>query len=170
MIIRLSMKLASKIKSGKLDEIPMDENPLADWSANLFTANRSQYILLCNTKTIYCCLMYGKGITNDCIFIERALSSIREFMEHAGGKSHSHVYQQKIAPATATVRFAKALNRSVIGCMNDHVYGAKVFLELDLSNHDIASKLNDTPMSALIDANGRKYASPKEAFRFLLEK
>lgn len=166
MIIRLSMKLASKIKAGKLDELPMDENPLADWSATIFTANRSQYILLCNTKTIYCCLMYGKGISNDCIFIERALSTIREFMEDHGNLG---MYQQKIAPATASVRFAKALNRSVIGCMNDHVFGAKIFLDLELSNPDIASKLNETPMSSLIDAKGRKYASPKEAFKMLME-
>ena len=165
MIIRLSTKLASKIKAGKLGEIPMDESPLADWSATLFTANRSQYILLCNTKSIYCCLMFGKGITNDGVFIKRSLSTIREFM---GDHGQSHVYQEKIAPASASVRFAKALNRSVIGCMNDHVFGAKIFLDLELSNPDIASKLNETPMSSLIDANGRKYVSPKEAFKLLL--
>lgn len=161
------MKLATKIKAGKLDEMPMDENPFADWSANLFTADRSQYILLCNTKSVYCCLMFGKGISNDCVFIERALSTIREYME---GDGQSFTYQKFIAPSTATVRFAKALNRSVIGCMNDHVFGAKVFLENELSNDDIASKLNETPMSALLDANGRKYASPKEAFKLLLGK
>jgi len=32
MIIRLSQKLCTKIKAGKLSEIPPDENPYADWS------------------------------------------------------------------------------------------------------------------------------------------
>jgi hypothetical protein len=60
--------------------------------------------------------MYGKGITNDIDFIVRALSSIREFMEDEG---QGAAYERFIAPASASVRFAKALNRSVTGSMND---------------------------------------------------
>ena len=33
MIFRLSQKLCTKIKAGKLSEIPLDDNPFADWSA-----------------------------------------------------------------------------------------------------------------------------------------
>ena len=38
MIIRLTQKLATKIKAGKLGEMPLGENPFADWSCHLFTA------------------------------------------------------------------------------------------------------------------------------------
>ena len=112
MIFRLSQKLAKKIKAGALDTVALDENPYADWSAHPFTANRAQYIILSNTKSLYSCVMYGKGITDDSVFIERALSTIREFTEDDG---QAFVYQRFIAPASGTVQFAKALNRTVTG-------------------------------------------------------
>lgn len=61
MIFRLSQKLATKIKEGKLPEISLDENPYADWSCHLFTVDCTQYIILSNTKSLYSCVMYGKG-------------------------------------------------------------------------------------------------------------
>lgn len=118
MIIRLSQKLNKKIKAGPLDTVTLDENPYADWSAHLFTVDRTQYIILSNTKSLYSCVMIGKGITDDSVFIERALSTIREFTEDDG---QAFVYQRFIVPASGTVQFAKALNRSITGSMNDHV-------------------------------------------------
>ncbi len=64
--------------------LPWVGNPYADWSCHLFTADRSQYILMSNTKSLYSCVMYGAGITDDSRFIERVLSTIREFMENDG--------------------------------------------------------------------------------------
>ena len=114
MIIRLSEKLCTKIKVGKLKEMPLDENLYADWSANLFVVDRTQYIILSNTASLYSCVMYGKEIKNDSWFIQRALNSIREFMDADGCED---VYLNQIAPSTRTVCFAKALNRQVIGSM-----------------------------------------------------
>ena len=108
MILRLSQKLAKKIKVGPLDTVPLDENPYADWSAHLFTAVRTQYIILSNTKSLYSCVMHGAGISNDAVFIERAFSTIREFMEADG---QEFAYRRFIAPASGPVQFAKALNR-----------------------------------------------------------
>ncbi len=112
MIIRLSQKLCTKIQAGKLKEMPLDGNSYADWSANLFVVDRTQYILLSNTATLYSCVMYGKEIRNDSWLIQRALNSIREFMEADGCEE---VYLNRIAPTTRTVSFAKALSRQVIG-------------------------------------------------------
>ena len=163
MILRLSQKLNTKIKAGTLGDIPLDENPYADWSAHLFTADRTQYIIMSNTKSLYSCVMYGKGITDDNRFIDRALSTIREFMEDDG---QSFVYQRFIAPASGTVSFAKALNRSVTGSMNDLIKFAKMWLtEGDLSPHDTGFKLNDMPMSAL--GKPRGYGHPREVFKLL---
>src|SRR5215471_16537246 len=102
MIFRLSQKLSAKIKAEVLATLPLDENPLADWSAHLFVAERTQYILLSNTKSLYSVVMYGKGVTNDSDFIQRALSSMRAFMEADG---QGAAYERFIAPDSATVRF-----------------------------------------------------------------
>jgi len=61
MILRLSQKLCTKIKAGPLPAMPLDENPYGDWSCHLFTADRTQYIITTNTKSLYSCVMYGKG-------------------------------------------------------------------------------------------------------------
>ena len=44
MILRLSQKLCTKIKAGQLSDMPLDENPFADWSAHLFFVGRTQHI------------------------------------------------------------------------------------------------------------------------------
>ena len=160
MIFRLSQKLNTKINAGTLGAQALHENPFADWSAHLFSADRTQYIIICNTKSLYSTVMYAKGITNDNQFITRALGGIREFMEDDG---QEFTYQSLIAPACASVRFGKALSRSVTGSMNDLVYHATMWLtEGALSPHDVGFKLNDIPFSPL------GYANPREAFKSLL--
>lgn len=52
MILRLSQKLNTKITAGKLKKMPLDENPYADWSCHLFTADRTQYVILSNTPSL----------------------------------------------------------------------------------------------------------------------
>jgi len=167
MILRLSQKLNTKIKAGKLAEMPLDENPYADWSCHLFTAERMQYIMLTNTPSLYSCIMYGKGITNGGTFIERALDTIREFTADDG---QQFLYRQFIAPSSSNVNFAKALNRSVTGSMCDHIHAAKFMLEDDLAPSEIAYQLNKTPMSALVGPDGQKYGYPREVFVNLVDR
>jgi uncharacterized protein DUF6933 len=164
MIFRLSQKLNIKIKAGPLESLPLDENPFADWSAQSFVADRTQYILLSNTKSLYSLAMFGKGITGDSGFIERALSNIREFMESDG---QEFVYHRFIVPATDSVHFAKALDRSVTGSMNDMTKHATYWLaQEDISPFDIGFKLNEIPMSALA-RSGSPYGLPRKAFKAL---
>lgn len=166
MIFRLSQKLNNKIKAGTLHPLPLNENPFADWSAHLFVADRTQYVLVSNTKSLYSTVMYGKGVTNDNQFIQRALDSIREFMKEDG---QEFTYQRLIAPASASVRFAKALNRTVTGSMNELIEHATVWLsEGELSPHDVGFKLNGTLLSALAKNKSDCYGKPREAFKSLL--
>lgn len=161
MIFRLSDKLKAKIKADTLGALPLHENLLADWSAHLFVAGRTQYILLSNTKSLYSTVMSGRGITDDSDFIDRALSSIRECLEAEG---QGAAYDRLIAPASASVRFARALDRSVTGSMNDLVKHAAFWLaEGELSPHDVGARLNGIPMSALKSADSG-YGFPKDVF------
>ena len=163
MILRLSQKLNTKIKAGTLKPMPLDENLYADWSCHLFTADRTQYILVSNTQSLYSCVLYGKGITNDSVFITRVLSSLREFMEDDG---QSSIYQKFVAPDSSTASFAKALNRSVAGSMNDLIGHAIGRLEYgDIAPHDLGFELNDTLLSAIAVSKSEGYGKPSEAFR-----
>ena len=159
MIFRLSNKLATKLKLSTPRPLPADSNPFADWSGHLFTADRTQYLIVTNTPSLYSTVLFAKGITHDSLFIDRALSAIRDVMVDDG---FEFIYRRLVAPATKTVRFASAMNRSVTGSMNDLIYHAKVWLtEDDLSPFDVSFKINDMPMSAL------DYRKPREAFKAL---
>ena len=109
--------------------------------------------------------MYGKGITNVGRFIERALSTIREFMADDG---QQFAYRKFIAPASGTVQFAKALNRSVTGSMKELILTAEMWLsEAQISPHDVSFKLNDILLSALATEGSHGYSKPNEAFKLL---
>jgi len=165
MILRLSQKLATKIKAGTPKVLPQDENPYADWSCHLFTADRTQYIILSNTTSLYSCVMYGKGVSDGNRFIERVLCTIRDFTEDDG---QAFVYQRFIAPASATVSFAKALNRSVTSSMNELITFAKVSLENgEFAPHDVGHELNNVLLSCLANETSGGYGKPNEAFKLM---
>jgi hypothetical protein len=147
-----------------LRALPPHENPLADWSAHLFVAGRTHYLLLSNTRSLYSTVLYGKGVTTDSHFSGRSLGGLREFLEADG---QAFAYRRHIAPAAASVRFAKALDRSVTGSMNDLLRHATYWLAGgDQSPFDVGFRLNDIPMSALA-SGGSPYGKPREAFRAL---
>jgi len=161
MIIRITQKLSKKIKVSPAESLPLDPNPFADWSANLFTADRSQYILLTNTASLYSILMPGRGISNDGIFLDRASETIREFLVEDG---FEEAFKRWIATAGGGVQFSKALNRSVTGSMNDLIYLSKVrMIEQGMSLHDASVEANDTPMSAI------EFTFPREEFLKMIE-
>ncbi len=159
MILRLTDKLAKKIKETELLAAPPDPNPFADWTARLFTADRTQYVLVSNTASLYSTIFYGKGITNDNRFIHEVIDSIRDIMEHDG---LDQAYEKYFAPETGQVLFSKAVNRSVTGSMNEMIFRAKWHLADDeMSPFDVSLRLNETPMSYL------KYGHPREAFALM---
>ena len=161
MIFRLSQKLDARIKGGTLASLPLEENPLADWSAGLFLVGRSPYILVTNTMSLYSTVLPGKGITDEKSLVEGTSNGIREFLEADG---HQGVYERSIAPLLGSVRFAKALNRSVVGSMNDLAKMASFYLEQgDFSLIEISSRLKDTPMTGLKHA-GSTHGFPRDVF------
>jgi hypothetical protein len=106
--------------------------------------------------------MYGKGISDDSTFIDRALTNIREFMESDG---LGLLYHRLIVPATAVIRFAKALDRKVTGSMNELVMSAIDDLaDGEMSPFDVGAKLNETLLSA-IATDGSGYGHPRDTFK-----
>ena len=159
MIVRLTAKLGKKIGVSPSRSLPPDANPFADWSAHLFTAERVQYIIITNTASLYSMVMYGKGITDDCTFLQRVTSYMGEFLRDDG---HAFIFEKLIAPETARVSFSKTLNRAVTGSMNDLVFHGKILLiEGELCPYDVSFRLNEMPMSYL------KYVCPRMAFAAL---
>jgi hypothetical protein len=113
-------------------------------------------------------VFHGKGSSDDSRFIERALTNIREFMVDDG---QEFIFRRFIVPASGTIRFGKALNRSVTGSMNEMVAHAKYWLsEVGMSPGDAGTKLNEMPMSAIGDEEADSYGIPREVFKKLADR
>ncbi|PKN69046.1 MAG: hypothetical protein CVU54_12100 [Deltaproteobacteria bacterium HGW-Deltaproteobacteria-12] len=161
MIFRLTIKLSKKIEIAPLPVIQFDENrnPILEWNAHLFTAQRTQYIILTNTASLYSILMYGRGITNDKSFVREALSCMHEFMIIDGNKE---IFENVIEPESQMIYFSKIIDRRVSGSMNDFIFQAKLYLsEGHKQPFDVSFMLNESPMSYL------NYSKPKIEFRKL---
>jgi len=161
MIIRLTAKLAKKIKDNPTTTLPRAPNPFADWAANLFTAERTQYIILTNSASLYSVIFYGRGITEFDIFIDLALAALSDHMHDAG---HGEIFDKHIAPLAGKIAFSRTGDRSLLGSMNDHIRCAKAYLEHeDESPFTVSCRLNKTPMGAL------DYRYPKDTLEQLAE-
>ena len=161
MILRLTLKLAKKIGIAPLPAIPFDEirNPILDWNANLFTVQRTQFIILTNTASLYSLILHGRGITNDKQFVREALRSMKEFMTL---DANEIMYENFIEPESKIMYFSKIIDRRILGSMNDLIFQAMVYLnEGQKSLFDVSCMLNKTPMSYL------NYSNPKIEFRKL---
>jgi hypothetical protein len=162
MIIRLGNTLARKIKETDLPSLSADPNPLVDWSARLFTADRLQYILISNTASLYSLIIYGKGVTDENALLREITDNMREVMEKDRVGS---IYEKQVAAQATRFRFVKALNRSVTGSMNEFVFQAKWHLiEDELSPYDVSFRLIETLMSYL------EYRRPREAFQSMAQR
>ncbi len=160
MIFRPTHKLARKIGVALSERLPLDANPFADWSANLFIFERVQHVILTNTASLYSMLMLGRGITDDSRFLDRAVTCMREFMSD---DRNEDLFREFVMPHAGMALFSKSLDRSVLGSMNELVYLAKWHLADGLSLAGASRQVNHTPMSPL------RYRNPREAFRSLKE-
>ena len=105
-------------------------------------------------------MIFGAGITDKNKLLTRMMNSMEELMRHDGDE---FIFDLLIAPSASTLSFSKALNRAVIGSMNDLVFQSKVFLiEGGLSPFDASIKINETPMSYL------KYSNPRDEFKKMM--
>ncbi len=80
------------------------------------------------------------------------------------------VYQRFMVPASGTVKFARASNRSVTGSINELIKFAEYMLaDDDISPFDAGFRLNDILLSALGSGKSSPYGKPNEAFKLMAD-
>ena len=159
MIFRLTQKLAKKIKVTPAAVLLPHDDPLLDWTSNLFMVSRWQCLILTNSASLYSVVIPGKGVPNEKAFAEQGLRALRENLARDGFLTF---FETRIAPAAHSVSFCKAGDRSVLASMNQLVYQAKIdLIEMGYPLPFVNRRLNRTPMSKL------KYRYPVEGFAIL---
>jgi len=160
MILRLTRTLNTQLKGGTLAALQLHENPLLDWSVRLFVVEADEYFLLCNTPSLYCVVLDHAEIVNANQFSERVGGVFQAVLAGAGRGADDH--------EVGSVRFAKYLDRSVTGSMNELAAHATAFLaDGGLSVHEVGVRLNDILLSALASGSS-KYGRPRDEFAALV--
>lgn len=79
-----------------------------------------------------------------------------------------HVYENQIIPATNIIEYAKALNRSVTGCMNELIQTAIYSVAVrGMEPIDVGTVLNGVLLSTL-KTEDSVYGCPNDAFQAML--
>ncbi|MFC1559246.1 DUF6933 domain-containing protein [Gemmatimonadota bacterium] len=150
MILRLSAKLSKKLSLFPQASMPLADNPFLDWSGHLFRANQRHHIILTNTPTLYSVLFLGLGITNQGAFEKWVMKELLSYLRYDDKET---IFTEYIAPYFQGILYSKALNRSVVGSVNDLVFNAKYCIEeQDMSLQETADFINDMPMSYILEA------------------
>ncbi len=161
LIFRVTQKLATKLKIAPTVALPRAADPLTDWTANLFVADRCQYIIVTNSATLYSVIFPGRGITKPEHFIERAYEAlVRQMIKDGCGA----LFKERIIPAGDEVVFIKTGDRKVMGSINDLVRCAQAHIEYGGDTpEETSDKIVETPMGAL------KYGRPRDEMRTLAD-
>ena len=161
MIIRPTLKLAKKLHEPELPSaLGPARDPLLDWHAALFVANRHQYMLAMNTFSLFSVVLPGSGIVDLGSFLDEVLAGMRATMAHSG----LFLYSSRIAPNAGRVSICKTLGPSPLGSLNDMVWHAKGHLTYNtLSPIDAGLRLNNMPCGPL------NYRTPLEFIREMVQ-
>jgi len=163
MILRLPQTLNARLGGGHVAALASHANPLLDWSVRAFVAGTKAYVLLSNTRSLYSAVLDGVPGETRSQLAGRVAGAVLAILDGAG--QFAGVGSDL---ATESVRFAKALDRSVTGSMNELVAYAEMLLaDGDLSVPEVDLRLNDFLLSAAA-GEGEKYGTPQAAFAALV--
>lgn len=147
MVLRLTKKLADKLKIKSLPEYDDKVSAFDEWYGHLFTAGRIQYMLFTNAYSLYSTLLPGKGINNIKSFFEMAGYCLSEILKEAECENMSGRF---INNKIEIIDVCKTNNRGILGSMNDMIAHSKFYLlEYHLTPVEISTRLNEMPYSYL---------------------
>jgi len=166
MIARLSMRLARKVKLTTLESLPLHDDALLDWSMQMFDFDRKLHVIISNTRTLYSAVFLGGRISTPHALLITGLQAIGEQLE---ADLLLEPYQQRCTSGSSVVTYAKSLNRSVTGSINEQIIRATNALADEENLFVTGSDVNHNLLSMLKDKHGRKYGRPYDVMTRLLE-
>lgn len=146
-VLRPTLKLARQLNLGPLPDAAEATNTHCDWCVRPFGVGRIHYLIFTNTASLFSFVTRKKGVTN----AKTLFGAFRTVLEdYLCATEREGIFKQMIAPAVGECTFARCLDRSVVGSMNDLVFQACCYIEpADLHPFEIFDRLNSAPMGAL---------------------
>lgn len=158
MHLHITNKLQQKLHVPMATAFPGVDVRYLRWYANLFRANRLQYILTTHATSLYSVVLPGRGITDGATYLQ-ALWPALEWQLALDGMTA--LYERHIAPHRDGVVFVKTADRSVLGSMTDMARVVAVRLERvdpHLTPLQLGADLNGIPFKSI----GYRY--PRKVF------
>ena len=157
MVLRLTRKLADKLKLKSLSESDDQVSAFDEWYAHLFIASRTQYMLYTNAYSLYSVLFPGKGINDIKTFFETAIHCLSEALKKDGFEI---MVGRFITDKIEIIDVCKTNNRGILGSMNDMIAHSKFyFSDYKMTPLEISKRLNEMPYSYL------KYKNPSAVLK-----
>ena len=152
MVLRLTRKLADKLKIRSLPECDEEGFVIDEWYGHIFIADRTQYMLFTNAYSLYSVLFPGKGINDINTFFETATQSLSDTLRKDGFEIMvGRFFTDKIE----IIDVCKTNNRGILGSMNDMIAHSKFyFSDYKMTPSEISRRLNEMPYGYL------KYKNP----------
>jgi len=166
MIIRISQQVGRKVKIRELATVGMHDDPLRDWSIQTFVFERKQHVIICNTATLYSAVCLSGALNKPHALVVAGLQAIGEQLEF---DLLLDAYQTFSTPGSAVVTYAKSLNKTVTGSINEQIILATNALARGKNLFDTSGYLNRNLLSILKDEHGKKYNRPFDVMTRLLE-
>ncbi len=147
MVLRLTKRLADKLKIKSLPEYYDQVSAFDEWYGHLFKADRTQYMLFTNAYSLYSTLLPGKGINNIKSFFEMAGYYLFEALKE---DNCENMIGRLITNKIEIIDVCKTNNRGILGSMNDMIAHSKFYLlEYQLTPIEISTRLNEMLYSYL---------------------
>ncbi|MBE0551686.1 MAG: hypothetical protein IH619_04825 [Ignavibacterium sp.] len=157
MVLRLTRKLADKLKIKSLSEYDDKVSAFDEWYGHMFIADRAQYMLFTNAYSLYSVLFTGKGINDIKTFFETVSYCLSEVLSADGFEI---MIGRFITDKIEIIDVCKTNNRGILGSINDMVAHCKFYLtEYQMTPLKISRKLNEMPYSYL------KYKNPSDVIK-----
>lgn len=119
MLISCTKKLADALKIKVFEVVPLRQNPLFEWHANLFIFNRRKGVIVMNNLTRYSVVLYGLKTEHFNKFNVLVLSAIEQVFRAEGFSDEViSTYMGTGSP----VIYAKSSDRSILGQLVDAQY------------------------------------------------
>jgi len=119
---------------------------VADWCAHTFRHRTRNWLIFCNTASLYPVLAHARKVTDGETLVRRAGGMALEVLQKNGFPDQARILDAQLTD----FQFGPVPDRSVLGSINELVWLAGLRLDApDLVPWTLSQHLGRTPMSAL---------------------
>ncbi len=160
------MRLTHKVKLTTLESLPVHDDPLLDWSMQMFDFDRKQHVIITNTRTLYSAVFLSGRICQPHALLITGLQAIGEQLHD---DRLLEAYHNHCPARSMPVRYAKSAGKVVLGSMNELIIQATCALADRKNFAKTGAYINRILLSALSSTDGRKCGRPYHVMTRLLE-